>query len=251
MNKPPAFQFYAGDFLNGTASFTAEETGAYIRLLCHQWDKGTLPLDPKRLCILAGCTEDALASIMHKFASDGNGGLQNHRLEKTRQKQKAFKQSRSQNALGGWEGEKGEARRHALASKVHKLRRSKKHGLHSSSSYNTTPTPSSDNPFADDDASDLSTGAAEIVTEWNATSFPKCVALTDKRASHLKVRLESEYWRSNWRAALERAKISNFLLGRNDRKWKANIDWFIRSDDAVVSILEGKYDNKHLNGSGI
>jgi uncharacterized protein YdaU (DUF1376 family) len=36
MNKPPAFQFYADDFLGGTIDLTTEEVGAYIRLLCFQ-----------------------------------------------------------------------------------------------------------------------------------------------------------------------------------------------------------------------
>lgn len=37
--KPPAFQFYVRDFLTDRAVvlMTAEELGAYIRLLCHAW----------------------------------------------------------------------------------------------------------------------------------------------------------------------------------------------------------------------
>jgi hypothetical protein len=33
-SKSPAFQFYPQDFLVGSAMLSAEETGAYIRLLC-------------------------------------------------------------------------------------------------------------------------------------------------------------------------------------------------------------------------
>jgi len=33
MNKAPAFQFYASDFLVDTAEMTNQEVGAYIRLL--------------------------------------------------------------------------------------------------------------------------------------------------------------------------------------------------------------------------
>lgn len=35
-SKSPAFQFYAQDFLVGTAMLSAEETGAYIRLIMNQ-----------------------------------------------------------------------------------------------------------------------------------------------------------------------------------------------------------------------
>jgi len=33
---------------------------------------------------------------------------------------------------------------------------------------------------------------------------------------------------------------SPFLLGENDRGWRADIDWFLRPD-SVTRILEGKY----------
>lgn len=145
MNKPPAFQLYANNFLTGTADFTPEEVGAYIRLLCYQWDRGSLPSDIKKLKNLAGCTEDALASIMHKFEPSGEGTIQNSKLEKVRRAQEDFRKSRSENALRGWEGEKAVKRKDALASKVHKLRRCKKDALQSSVlNSNTSP-----NPFGD------------------------------------------------------------------------------------------------------
>ena len=49
--KDPAFLFYPSDFLAGTAHFTDEEVGAYIKLLCHQFNMGRLPQEKiKRLC---------------------------------------------------------------------------------------------------------------------------------------------------------------------------------------------------------
>jgi len=36
MSKPPAFQFYASDFLVDTIDLSNEELGAYVRLLCYQ-----------------------------------------------------------------------------------------------------------------------------------------------------------------------------------------------------------------------
>src|SRR6478752_824536 len=43
--KPPAFQFYADDFLGGTLTMTLEERGLYITLLCLQWSKGFVTED--------------------------------------------------------------------------------------------------------------------------------------------------------------------------------------------------------------
>ena len=39
------------------------------------------------------------------------------------------------------------------------------------------------------------------------------------------------------------ANNSNFLIGKNDRSWKADFDFIIRPDKAT-SILEGKYNIK-------
>jgi uncharacterized protein YdaU (DUF1376 family) len=46
MKQPPAFQVYARDFLvDETAHLSLEATGAYVKLLCHQWLKGSLDPD--------------------------------------------------------------------------------------------------------------------------------------------------------------------------------------------------------------
>ena len=66
MNKSPAFQFYPQDFLVGTAMLSAEETGAYIRLLCYSWENDGLPNDEQLLARLAGCSGNAVASIRRK-----------------------------------------------------------------------------------------------------------------------------------------------------------------------------------------
>lgn len=40
--KPPAFQFYADEYLAGTIAMSLAEVGAYIRLLCYQWLNGDI-----------------------------------------------------------------------------------------------------------------------------------------------------------------------------------------------------------------
>jgi len=49
MGKKPAFFFYASDFLVDTAEWTAQEVGVYIRLLCHEWVNGSIPMEIKRI----------------------------------------------------------------------------------------------------------------------------------------------------------------------------------------------------------
>lgn len=57
MNRPPAFQFYAKDWLSSKkiVTMTLEEEGAYIHLLAHCWDSPdcTLPDDDSELALLS------------------------------------------------------------------------------------------------------------------------------------------------------------------------------------------------------
>ena len=99
MNKPPAFQFYARDWLVGTARLTLEEEGAYIRLLAHQWIDGHIPTDERERARLLGVDLRKLRRIFVKlgkhFPAGSNGGLKNVRLEDERRKQAEYRELQS------------------------------------------------------------------------------------------------------------------------------------------------------------
>lgn len=86
--KPPAFQFYADDFLGGVADMTQAEVGAYILLLCHQWSRGEIPSDQVRASLIA--KGKLSPHVLSKFP-DGK----NIRMEKERQKQAEYRQKQS------------------------------------------------------------------------------------------------------------------------------------------------------------
>jgi uncharacterized protein YdaU (DUF1376 family) len=102
-SKSPAFQFYPQDFLVGTAMLSAEETGAYIRLLCYSWTHDGLPDNDDQLCRLAGCGGNAIASIRHKFGICEDGKLRNARQEEVRNKQIEYKNAQKANAEKRWQ----------------------------------------------------------------------------------------------------------------------------------------------------
>lgn len=116
--KPPAFQFYAADFLVGTAAMTAEEVGAYIRLLCYQWDTGSVPDDDLTIQRLTGCQASAVAKIRAKFVASADG-LKNARLEAERAKQRQYREKQAANGAKRWVGN---ANPQGLAKPVHKPR---------------------------------------------------------------------------------------------------------------------------------
>jgi len=109
MLKSPAFRFYPADFLVGTLGMTTEEIGAYILLLCHQWDQGHIPSDPEKCARLARCSTDAIASVLHKFCICDDGTAKNKRLELERGKQDERREALSANAKKRWKTPKTDA----------------------------------------------------------------------------------------------------------------------------------------------
>jgi len=86
MNQPPAFQFYVDNFIEGTSDMSPHEVGCYVRLLCHQWSRGQLPLsDPQKVRRVAGGVVSN--EVLGKFP-DGK----NQRLEKERIKQQVWRE---------------------------------------------------------------------------------------------------------------------------------------------------------------
>jgi len=86
--KPPAFQFYPDDFIGGTCDLSAEEVGAYIRLLCYQWSRGIIPDDPAKLARIAGV--NVTLDTLQKFPEG-----KNPRLEFEREKQAEYRAMQS------------------------------------------------------------------------------------------------------------------------------------------------------------
>jgi hypothetical protein len=84
----------------------------------------------------------------------------------------------------------------------------------------------------------------EVFDSWNKLDqLPKCLIVSDKRRQRLRVRLNEQFFKENWREAMCRISASAFLIGENDTGWKASFDWFIQPD-SVAKIMEGKYHGK-------
>jgi len=100
--KSPAFQFYPTDFVNGTLTFSAEETGVYILLMCHCWDQGSIPLDltlMSRIARLSAARMRKVWTVLKgKFQETEQGYIQ-PRIERERQKQADYRRRQSEKGL--------------------------------------------------------------------------------------------------------------------------------------------------------
>ena len=92
--KDPAVLFYFQDFLIGTGFMTDDEVGKYIRILCHQADKGPLTeYQVKKICKNDVVPE----AISSKLIQDENGNYYQKRMQIEREKRNNYIESRRHN----------------------------------------------------------------------------------------------------------------------------------------------------------
>lgn len=90
----------------------------------------------------------------------------------------------------------------------------------------------------------------EIAKVWNEICgdvLPKATKLTDERRRKIRARLAESTERRAlewWRNYFSLIRQSPFLCGNNDRGWRADFDWAIRSETVITRVLEGRYRPK-------
>jgi len=89
----------------------------------------------------------------------------------------------------------------------------------------------------------------EIVDLYNdiCVSLPKVRSVTDKRKKAIQSLFKKGYFIDQFAEVFNIANSSDFLTGKNDRGWKADLDFLLR-EDKFVKTLEGGYSsNKKRN----
>lgn len=83
------------------------------------------------------------------------------------------------------------------------------------------------------------------IYNFNCPNLPKVKKITEKRKKNIKAFLK-EFTIEQFEQICQIANESNFLIGNNDRKWKADFDFLMRTDKAT-GVIEGKYSNISTN----
>lgn len=112
MKRTPWMPLYVDDLISSTADMSPDEFGAYVRLLCHCWSRGPLPINDTVICRIAGCRLAVWRSISGRFSAvtrdDGSPGLSQTRLESERFKRQRFTEERAESGRRGaasrWHG---------------------------------------------------------------------------------------------------------------------------------------------------
>lgn len=88
MGEMPWVRFFPSDWLGGTRSMSAAETGIYITLIATMYERGEpIPEDHTRLARLCGASNSSFKSCLESLIGDGkvtrtDAGLWNNRVEK-------------------------------------------------------------------------------------------------------------------------------------------------------------------------
>jgi len=131
--RPPSLDFYPGDFLAGTMAMEADEVGAYIRLLCYQWEHDTIPNDRRAIALITGTLPSEFdrvwSKVRDKFSTTNgldDGDLFNERLEAERQKKQEISEKRAAAAHAMHKQSKQGCKKHAKGSRKKEVGRRKK-----------------------------------------------------------------------------------------------------------------------------
>lgn len=101
MAKDPAVLFYTSDFISGTMTFTDDQVGKYIRLLCIQHQTGPIP-NNHMVSVLGEFSEGGGSPVWSKFKKDQNGYWYNDRMLQEAEKRRTYIESRKVSGkLGG------------------------------------------------------------------------------------------------------------------------------------------------------
>jgi hypothetical protein len=79
---------------------------------------------------------------------------------------------------------------------------------------------------------------------WNQVceNLPKVRGLPENRAAKVRARMKAQPELTFWVGVFRKCNSTPFLMGHNDRGWKATFDWVIENDSNALKAIEGKYD---------
>lgn len=113
MAKPPAFQFYARDWLaEDSSGLTYEEKGVHVDLLCFAWLEGGIPADPDRIARLLRMSKREFGRVWQEVGGRWEPGpddcLINRRQEDYRVELASYKATKSAAGKAGAEARWGQ-----------------------------------------------------------------------------------------------------------------------------------------------
>lgn len=255
MNDTPWFKCYPSDFLNGVSELTPNELAVYTVVLMRMYDEGgPITDDPDRIARRCNmrpttCKKAIEALIGYGKLIRDEGQLYNFRARNEIKSRQKVSEKSAENARARWKKEAEKAnenndppvRPHSNGTANDMPTRGQK--PEARSQIDTDPNGSVVGVPADPPekvpikkAFDNYNIAAEEL------GLPVAKTLSEDRKKKLRARLK-EHGMDGWNRALEAMEGASFLLGDNDRGWRADLD-FLLQPKSFNRLIEGGYAGK-------
>jgi len=250
----PYFRFYPADFMNSVRGMSAQEVGTYMMLLCRMYEEnGPIEYHPLRLSTYCGMREKTFVAVAEKLIDLGkieqvDGWIFNERARKEIQ-------SRSDDLKNNSKAGK------ASAKKRQQKQQPDPTPVERTFNHTDTDTDTDTDTYKGDTkvslvlfAPEPPNSVSECVGIYNDAAdfagWPRVQKVTPARSRALKSRLSECGGVNGWRAAIDKAKASDFLCGKTDRPWiGCGFDWITKQAN-FTKLMEGNYDNANNTGHG-
>ena len=192
MNNYPWFKMYGKLFLVSTSEMTNEEVGAYTRMICTEWENGSLNSNPNRLPI-GILNAESLAIVLAKFEKGSDGRLRNKFLESIRDEITAERTAKSEGGKKGSAVRWGDGIPNSIPNKTPNSNKNKSHIKESEPKRENNQIPfdqTSFDLFWQSWPKDRRVGKADCL-KWFKSNKPKNVDQMIAKVEELK---KSEQW---------------------------------------------------------
>lgn len=245
MSQRPWFPLYPGAYRADTAHLTAEEHGCYLLLLCHAWTHdGLIPEAVSRRAAICNMHTNRFKKVWETLGGYWNktgGGFSNPRLNKELAQAVEISEKRRKAA---------ESRHHANAHANAHTRARDATVTYTEATNVASSDPPSANATGGSAPARQNGGAGaplavpfeKIKSDYNALAaelgLPACRVLTPQRKVNIAARFrehpEPESWENFWLYVRDQP----FLYGKNDRGWRASLEWLMKPSNFAKVIEE-------------
>ena len=252
MAEYPSLPLFTDAYLADTTHLTDAEHGIYVLLLIHLWRSPDcrIPNDKQWIARKLRKTVEEVADevmpLVGEFCQTDGNWITQKRLKKEFQYLKTRSEQQSARAKSRWGKEttscRADAAPHAsgsTGSDAGSMRpRNAPHPTPPNKKEKKPPEP-----------------AKLMVDVWNQVcveaGLAKVLKLHTTRTRKLEKRLTEDFrgLMAEWQAFCAQIAASPFLTGRNDRGWKADLDWVIEPRN-FAKIVEGNYDDRSGTANG-
>lgn len=268
MDKDPALLLYVKDYYILTSVMPPEERAAFMDLLVYQHQYGLIPDEDKRLLVVCrGCSIETIRQVLsNNFDQVVNQMVDQNPNQMvsgwlcdwlTNEMQKRTKFNAKKVASGTFAGLISQSK--LTKKQIEHLKANFNASYYIDCQTNTeiknlvnewltktlTNVGNGDANVNEDVIENISINDAVNLYHSICVSLPKVEKITKTRKDKFRLRfIEMDYDIDTLKQVFSKVQESNFMLGKNDRNWKANFDWLMENDQNWVKVLEGKYDNK-------